>query len=1338
MLRFTCCLTLLALFCLLPAFADVPVTLTLDTPQTAGMCGYRTMWDTPVLTAENGVTEVPEGGFKDRRLVAPWSPGKRDGGTKPGGLVMDAIHRSLLVRFPDAAEQIAAQVNKGYAIQKVELVLPFLDNELVPEGLSAMSNRPPAEGYLYRVNWGVMDAYKASDPTWHAVAWALRKPWAADLHTGPTYNAYINGAGYWAKYGAQDTAKDRFPQCFGPAEVSARAPEGRMDLTALLNDAAYGKTLGERLRRFAECGVLLRKEETYDYRYYTGAYEWATATGGHGLRIKTPRLLVTLAPAMKDHVVANLPAATDLATLATALQQHGKGGTPTAVMPTPEQINALAARFAAKKPAWMADWQWQRVKELQTAGGQEGADAPFWNDYVPNYARRYGNKPEQVYPVWLDYILSKAYRGWDGFSASGDTLFWNMYKDAMPAPVQDHLRNAWSAWAMDDRKTEELDHPQAMQLWYGNKNKYYDETGDWRGNTSFYRDGYCYVISTMNFNHTSALGALLGGEIAGSERAMADGRHGLEYFPLRLWTWYDGTAQEAIDHYYYAITLGDQKMFADFGPTQLDRMMGRSALAKSIDEMCSAYHPALRHFIGPSGRTCVPEYLMQTQEGLQYILNTLSHSGTLHDIGNKELPSGWPVLAGDLRQAALASTTGPWAPEWMANYVDEKPLPFEMTATFKQWGTHVLDPLWRRTYLGHDYGVASTDINGGIVQAMGQWRREAKQVSTIQELGTMIIRPGINDTPLVNAAPGWMEAQQTQAILHQKNKLVVVTSPYNMAGREGVKSLQSSIALYNYQPQPTWEIYVDGQRATQWPVKAKANSRITIKDGVTYLGIIPLPATDLGRTDEVTIGDGVAQTYEGHTSKPALLINSYNLQRATPLPKDADWGPIDKAYGGFVVEFGDATEYADFAAFQQHLRDAALDVHYLADTSTVQVKYASGADTLEMGVKTDFAGGDRPSTECFTYRRVNGQWPYLPKGIDRDSNLSLMGTTGKLEKNGAAITCEPGVMAYLQTEPITGTYAGFNPLPDPTLWQMTVPGGITVKADGRVGLMRVIVQPNANKLQVDYALKDTQHTPDMARALLVFGLQAAPAVEFNGKPLPTAPKAATLDGQTAYVIPLSDAPADKPAQVANGVAERYQRAQQLFALLSTREEKPIFVQDWYFTGPFYNDFLGKGFKKNTYAPELAPGQVDLTATYPSQMSPDSKAPAMVGWKRLQTPDQPALAGTPVNLLNFLTPNKGVAAFAYTKITSDRDRQVTLYTGSDEYMTVWLNGVKVLSNPHYRAALKDQDNTPITLKKGENTVLVKLAHGWEGWNFYFRLGDAYGFPVTDGIGYGVGK
>jgi hypothetical protein len=57
---------------------------------------------------------------------------------------------------------------------------------------------------------------------------------------------------------------------------------------------------------------------------------------------------------------------------------------------------------------------------------------------------------------------------------------------------------------------------------------------------------------------------------------------------------------------------------------------------------------------------------------------------------------------------------------------------------------------------------------------------------------------------------------------------------------------------------------------------------------------------------------------------------------------------------------------------------------------------------------------------------------------------------GRIEKNGAVLTCEKGRMAYVQADPISGVYAAYNPLPDPTDWAFSVPGGIKVKADGDV------------------------------------------------------------------------------------------------------------------------------------------------------------------------------------------------------------------------------------------------------------------------------------------------
>ena len=75
------------------------------------------------------------------------------------------------------------------------------------------------EGYICRNNLGEKK-WRENPPQWHIVAWALRRPWIADKERGPTFNAYLNGIGYWARYGASDTDKDRFLTRFGPSELS--------------------------------------------------------------------------------------------------------------------------------------------------------------------------------------------------------------------------------------------------------------------------------------------------------------------------------------------------------------------------------------------------------------------------------------------------------------------------------------------------------------------------------------------------------------------------------------------------------------------------------------------------------------------------------------------------------------------------------------------------------------------------------------------------------------------------------------------------------------------------------------------------------------------------------------------------------------------------------------------------------------------------------------------------------------------------------------------------------------------------------------------------------------
>lgn len=126
-----------------------------------------------------------------------------------------------------------------------------------------------------------------------------------------------------------------------------------------------------------------------------------------------------------------------------------------------------------------------------------------------------------------------------------------------------------------------------------------------------------------------------------------------------------------------------------------------------------------------------------------------------------------------------------------------------------------------------------------------------------------------------------------------------------------------------------------------------------------------------------------------------------------------------------------------------------------------------------------------PTDQCSPYRRVNGEWPYLPEGINRDTTATIQGTTGHLEKNGAVLELGADTMGYLIALH-DGTVAAYNPFPDATFMTLTLPGGGSITADGQVGLTRMIYEPERRRLDVGHAVRPVDaDRNDMATALLV-------------------------------------------------------------------------------------------------------------------------------------------------------------------------------------------------------------------------------------------------------------
>ena len=1005
----------------------------------------------------------------------------------PGGTTIDAVHRSVLLRFPGAADEIADLLRAGRVLAQAELALRFGGTEIVPEG------------YLCREALG-RKIWTDDPPSWHVAAWPVRHAWKADTERGPTFNASVNGRRYWTRYGASD-ARDR-AAAIDPQELSHYAPEARFDITRLLSTAAIEREPGARLRWLEQGGFLLRKVETYDSRYRApgDAYEWAMPTGGHGLRFSAPRLVLAMRRT-GGSVSITLP----LALRADWERSQADGSRPTALLPTAAEVAERATRamqVQGPRPAWEA----ARLAELMAAAG----------DRVSAWGRIRSEADHKAYLGHLKDLMSMPPRYWQGWSIQDDLLQWYAFRELLPAPAQDHVRNYWRAWLQPDLPTDAFVHPQspdAIDYWRRNK--------DWRGRASFFRDGYNYAVSTQNFNHTAAMGALLGGGIIGAEigadRAIADGRHGLEALVLRFWTFLDGSTQEMLDHYYVSITLSGQKMIADYGPSALDRLMGRILVDRTMELLITAWQPRLRRFVSSSGRARLAGVLVE-QDGIYGALHTLSREGTLiHlDSGPDGKAQGLPVWGYDFPPGRVAIQTlqQPWMPAWVADLIDDKPVPFEETAAETTRG-NFKPPLWRRSYLGRWHGLASADIRGGTVDVMAQWVRAPAKPTRMEEIGTLTLRYAANDPDLANTHEGRSDEAGLPITFQSRNRAIVFAKPWSNRERflrafakgenATVQQLATVIGLWNFTDRKDWEIYVGGQRITAFPHRCTAGDRIVIRDGVSYLAVLPIAPTDLGRDAEIEIGPGRAGKAPPTDAMitPALTISMFNLRKPQPVPLAAlDLAAItSRTYGAFVLELGDVDQHGSFEAFGRHIAANTLNATWQADRNLLEVAYRSGNDLMEASFSSAFG---QPSEAHFAVtpgqqdkmmpvRRLNGQWPYLATGIDRDTTWAQQGTTGRLEKNGAVLTSEPGRKAYLICDPRSGGVIAYNPLPDPQAWSLATRDGARFTADGKVGLLRLEYRPWSGEVLIDH-----QSGGALAKRLAISGLQQPPRVIVNG------------------------------------------------------------------------------------------------------------------------------------------------------------------------------------------------------------------------------------------------
>ncbi len=153
---------------------------------------------------------------------------------------------------------------------------------------------------------------------------------------------------------------------------------------------------------------------------------------------------------------------------------------------------------------------------------------------------------------------------------------------------------------------------------------------------------------------------------------------------------------------------------------------------------------------------------------------------------------------------------------------------------------------------------------------------------------------------------------------------------------------------------------------------------------------------------------------------------------------------------------------------------------------------------------------------------------------------------------------------------------------------------------------------------------------------------------------------------------------------------------------------------WWTLGPFDNTG-GIGYD-TTYIPEDIT-QIDTTRKYEGTNG-------QITWQK----------GADETLDGYIDFGKDIVewgvVYAFATVISPDERKVQFRFDTDDQGKIWLNGEEAFAHTRTYAAQIDRDIIPVTLKPGENTVLVKVCQETGDWGFYLRITDTNGKPFDD--------
>ncbi|MEM7680483.1 MAG: TIM-barrel domain-containing protein [Planctomycetota bacterium] len=359
---------------------------------------------------------------------------------------------------------------------------------------------------------------------------------------------------------------------------------------------------------------------------------------------------------------------------------------------------------------------------------------------------------------------------------------------------------------------------------------------------------------------------------------------------------------------------------------------------------------------------------------------------------------------------------------------------------------------------------------------------------------------------------------------------------------------------------------------------------------------------------------------------------------------------------------------------------ANLDVPLRGNPATGEQAATFRSETGQaVALHTWFEGQDRTAADSVVYR------PDVEPGGMVEASLtpaSITDAIGHIQRYALTLPTASGAQGATLIE-------GLVDWRDPVVVEVDDPY-LDVVANGAVEIAGRVTNRSAHACAVVLHLAGEGIGMDR-RALPRFALEPGESAEWSRRVLvPESPQA------------IGDVRVDVRAKV-EGVT------------VSTAEAALVRSPRWFLVGPFPAESMAAGFGATTsaewqFGPEARIAYGGVTRQ----------------WRTLSKEAVAEMDGVDFNAVYGETENAFVYAMAIVHSTTDQPAQVRV--GSDDSLTLWVNGDMLVAEDYSRAAEPDSDVVDVQLKQGDNRILIKVAQGQHGWGMRFRLTGPDGAPI----------